>query len=541
MSGLEKWQKRFLNLLKKCLRDKQIGFCYNKGMAKKFYITSAIPYVNGRPHLGHTLEYVISDVINRYYRLSNYEVIFTCGSDENGQKILEAAKEEGLRPQELANRNTEAFLKHVRNLNVDFDVWRRATDKKLHWPGVYELWKRAEKKGDIYKKKYKGLYCVGCEAFYKKSELKDGKCPEHLKKPEEIEEENYFFRLSKYQDKLEKLIESDELKVFPGIRKNETLGFIRQGLEDFSVSRPKERLEGWGVPVPDDESQVMYVWFDALTIYMTAIGWNYDLKLWKKWWPADVHVIGKGIYRFHTVYWPAMLMSAGVPLPKAVLVHGYITSGGQKMAKSLRNVIDSEEILEKYGADAVRYYLLKEVPTQSDGDFTEARFKEVYNADLANGLGNLVARIITMAHKFTDGKVPEIDKDPEKHPIQKLEKSVWKDLDKLIKNYEFHKALNRIWELIHGVDKYIDENKPWKLAKQGKQKEIDWVVYGLLDGLKDLAWLVLPFLPETAVKIGEALQVPGLLKKQPLDKDSWVNVKPGTEIKKIKSLFPRLS
>jgi len=206
-------------------------------MTKKFYITSAIPYVNGRPHLGHTLEYVISDVINRYYRLSNYEVIFTCGSDENGQKILEAAKEEELRPQELANRNTEAFLKHVRNLNVDFDVWRRATDKKLHWPGVYELWKRAEKKGDIYKKKYKGLYCVGCEAFYKKSELKDGKCPEHLKKPEEIEEENYFFRLSKYQDKLEKLIESDELKVFPKIRKNETLGFIRQGLEDFSVSR----------------------------------------------------------------------------------------------------------------------------------------------------------------------------------------------------------------------------------------------------------------------------------------------------------------
>ena len=510
-------------------------------MAKKFYITSAIPYVNGRPHLGHTLEYVISDVINRYYRLSNYEVIFTCGSDENGQKILEAAKEEGLRPQELANRNTEAFLKHVRNLNVDFDVWRRATDKKLHWPGVYELWKRAEKKGDIYKKKYKGLYCVGCEAFYKKSELKDGKCPEHLKKPEEIEEENYFFRLSKYQDKLEKLIESDELKVFPKIRKNETLGFIRQGLEDFSVSRPKKRLEGWGVPVPGDESQVMYVWFDALTIYMTSVGWNYDLKLWEKWWPADVHVIGKGIYRFHTVYWPAMLMSAGIPLPKAVLVHGYITSGGQKMAKSLRNVIDSEEILEKYGTDAVRYYLLKEIPTQSDGDFTEARFKEVYNADLANGLGNLVARVITMAHKFTGGKVPRVDKDPEKHPIQKLEKGVWKDLDKLIRNYEFHQALNRIWELIHGVDKYIDENKPWRLAKEEKQKELDWIIYGLLDGVKDLAWLVLPFLPETAVKIGQALNLKDLDKKEPLYKDSWVNVKPGTEVKKIKSLFPRLS
>jgi len=265
------------------------------------------------------------------------------------------------------------------------------------------------------------------------------------------------------------------------------------------------------------------------------------LKLWEKWWPADVHVIGKGIYRFHTVYWPAMLMSAGIPLPKAVLVHGYITSGGQKMAKSLRNVIDSEEILEKYGTDAVRYYLLKEIPTQSDGDFTKARFKEVYNADLANGLGNLVARVITMAHKFTGGKVPRVDKDPEKHPIQKLEKGVWKDLDKLIRNYEFHQALNRIWELIHGVDKYIDENKPWRLAKEEKQKELDWIIYGLLDGVKDLAWLVLPFLPETAVKIGQALNLKDLDKKEPLYKDSWVNVKPGTEVKKIKSLFPRLS
>jgi methionyl-tRNA synthetase len=508
-------------------------------MAKKFYVTNAIPYVNGVPHLGHTLEFVIADVINRYHQLYGDEVKFTCGSDENGQKILEAAKEEKLTPQEVTDKYTKSFQNHLKNLNVHFDVWRRGSDKKLHWPGVTELWKRAVKNGDIYKKKYKGLYCVGCEQFYKKNELKDGKCPEHLKKPEVVEEENYFFKLSKYQDKLLKLIENDELKIYPKIRKNETLGFIKQGLDDFSVSRPKERLGGWGIPVPEDESQVMYVWFDALTIYMTAVGWGYDEKLWQKWWPADIHVIGKGIYRFHTVYWPAMLMSAALPLPKAVLVHGYVTSGGQKMAKSLGNVIDPEEILKKYGTDSVRYYLLKEIPTQSDGDFTEARFKEVYNADLANGLGNLTARIISMAHKFTEGKLAKVDKNPAKHPLQIFEKQTWSDLDKHIQAYEFHRALTSIWRLIHKVDKYIDENRPWELAKQGKQKEINWVVYGLLDVLKDIAWLIYPFMPQTANQIVKALNLKEITAKS-VYKDSWANIKPGTKIKKIKPLFPRL-
>lgn len=508
-------------------------------MAKKFYVTNAIPYVNGVPHLGHTLEFVISDVINRYHRLSGEKVKFTCGSDENGEKILQAAKKEGVKPQALADRNTKKFWEHVQHLNVQFDVWRRATDQALHWPGVQRLWKRCFKNDDIYKKTYKGLYCVGCEAFYTKSELVKGKCPEHLRQPEEVAEENYFFRLSKYQDRLLKLIENDKLKILPAKRKNETLGFIRRGLKDFSVSRPKKRLGGWGIPAPGDESQVMYVWFDALTIYMTAVGWGYDEKLWQKWWPADIHVIGKGIYRFHTVYWPAMLMSARLPLPKAVLVHGYVTSGGQKMAKSLGNVVDPEEILKKYGTDSVRYYLLKEIPTQSDGDFTEERFKEIYNADLANGLGNLTARIISMAHKFTKGEVPKVDKNPEKHPLQIFEKQTRNDLDKYIQVYEFHRALASIWRLIHKVDKYIDENKPWELVKQGKQKEINWVVYGLLDVLKDIAWLIYPFMPKAANQIGKTLNLKEIT-NQSVYKDSWTNIKPGTRIKKIDSLFPRL-
>ncbi|MBI4062389.1 methionine--tRNA ligase, partial [Candidatus Gottesmanbacteria bacterium] len=366
-------------------------------MARKFYITAAIPYVNGRPHVGHALEFIQCDVVARYKKLQGYDTLYISGSDENGLKIVQAAEKQNLTPQKLADRNTQVFLDLVKLLNIDIGVWRRGSDKKFHWPGTEKLWRLGEKNGDIYKKMYGGFYCVGCEDFYLKKDLVDGKCPEHLTVPEWVEEENYFFKLSRYQKEIEKLISSDSLLVIPQARKNEVLAFIRSGLEDFSISRSKKRAKNWGIPVPGDDSQVIYTWYDGLNIYQTAVGFGYDDASWKKWWPTDLHVIGKGILRFHAVYWIGMLLSAKLPIPKSIFVHGYISSGGHKMSKSLGNVVDPFEVVERYGTDATRYYLLREIPAHGDGDFTYGRFTQLYNADLANGLGNLIARVSKLA------------------------------------------------------------------------------------------------------------------------------------------------
>lgn len=453
-------------------------------MSKKFYLTTAIPYVNAKPHVGHALEYVISDAIHRYHEIIGDEVRIVSGADENALKNVQAAEQAGVSVDEFLNKNSKEFENFYKLLEVNLDEFRRGSDQKLHWPGVAELWKLVEKNGDLYKKKYKGLYCVGCESFKTEKELVDGKCPEHDKVPEVIEEENYFFKLSKYQDQLLKLIETDKFKLFPEKRKNEALSFLKNGLEDFSVSRSNERAKGVGVPVPGDSSQKIYVWFDALTIYLTASGYGYDNSLSEKWWPADLHIIGKDIFRFHAFYWPAMLLSAGLPLPKELLVHGFITSRGRKMSKTIGNVINPLEVIEKYGIEPFRYFLLSQIPTLDDGDFTEERFKEVYNADLANGLGNLVSRVVGLNQK---SKVKNLN--------TKLNFST--EVEKAIQAYQLNVAIGEIWERIKKADVYINEKEVWGLKGKEKEKALQY----LISEIRQITYDIKPFLPETAEKI----------------------------------------
>jgi len=456
---------------------------------KKFYITTAIDYANAPLHLGHILEKVQADVLARYHRLLGEDVFFLTGSDENAQKNVLVATEKGIPVQELIDENIVLFKKAIKFLNISNDDFIRTSDKQRHWPGVEALWQASIKKGDIYKKKYKGFYCVGCEAFLTEKDLKNGLCPEHLKKPEEISEENYFFKLSKYQKELEHLTENNELKIVPEKRKNEVLSFIKSGLEDFSVSRPAERMKGWGVPVPGDKNQIIYVWYDALINYITALDYgSKDHEKFNKYWPADIHIIGKGISRFHAIYWPAILLSAGIELPKKIFVHGYLTINGQKISKSLGNTIDPIEITKKYGADPIRYFLLREIPSTEDGDFSYERFKERYNDDLAKGLGNLVSRVL----KLSEGAEPKLSNKELEEKIEEVKKEVFKSLD----NFKFDEALKAIWELIGFCDKYIEKEKPWEDTENKLS-----VISNLLQTLLEIAALLKLFLPETSEKI----------------------------------------
>ena len=458
-------------------------------MAKRIYITTAIPYVNAAPHVGHALEFVQSDCLARFYRALGYDVYFSSGADENSLKNVQAAEAEGISVKKLVDKYAKQFEDLGEVLNLTFDVFNRTSDSH-HFKGAQKLWSLC-KKADIYKKNYRGLYCVGCELFYTPDELSGGKCPEGHANIEEVEEENYFFRLSAYQNWLYDLVNKDKLKITPQTRKNEVLSFIKSGLEDFSISRSVERAHGWGVPVPDDNppagGQVMYVWFDALTTYLTALGYP-DGNLYKKYWIDNrnrLHVIGKGIIRFHAVYWPAMLASAGIPLPTDEFVHGYITVEGQKISKSLGNVIDPFDLVEKYGVDGVRYYLLREIPAWGDGDFSENRFREIYNGELANGLGNLVARVARLAADCNLSL-------PQKKNF-KFKKSVSDNL----KIYRFDQAIISLWDEISKLDKLINEEKPWELEGRTLKKTIAPIV----KEIREIAFNLSPFLPQTSEKI----------------------------------------
>lgn len=471
-------------------------------MAKKFYITTAIPYVNARPHVGHALEFVQGDAIARYQALLGYTVRLLSGGDENALKNVQAAEAAGKPVQTFIDDNTKSFEELAKKLNVQFSIFQKGSDP-VHHASSQKLWELCLANGDIYKKSYEGLYCIGCEAFYTADDLNEnGECFEHPGKPlQKVKEENYFFKLSKYQDEIVRRLEDREINVVPDFRKNEVLSFVRQGLQDISISRSNERARNWGVPVPNDPSQRMYVWFDALNIYQSGIGFGWDDAQYKEWWPADVHVIGKGISRFHAVYWPAFLLSAKLALPKTIFVHGYFTVNGQKMSKTLGNVIDPVELIEKYGTDSLRYYFLREIPAFSDGDFSESRFKELYNADLANGLGNLIARVAKLAegsHYPPSSIIYDTIAKPE--------------YDKAMKEFRFHDALKYIWEEIKKQDAYINEKSPWKL--KGGEREA--VLSPIILKIRELALLLQPFLPNIAGKIKKQFEGTAIISQAPL-------------------------
>ncbi len=473
-------------------------------MAKKFYITAAIPYVNAAPHIGHALEFVLTDTIARYHKLLGENTLVLSGGDENALKNVQAAEKAGEQVQNFVDKNTEKFFELTKKLNCQFDVWQKGSNQKTHFPSSQKLWELCDNAGDIYKKTYEGLYCVGCEQFYLPSELNEkGECLEHPgKKLETVSEENYFFALSKYQKRLIELVKSDKLKITPVERKNEVLSFLKEPLQDISISRSNERAKNWGVPVPNDPTQRIYVWFDALNIYQSGVGFGWDEENYKKWWPADLHVIGKGITRFHAVYWPAFLLSAKLELPKGIFVHGYFTVNGQKMSKTLGNVIDPIDLVKKYGADALRYYFLAKFSPFTDGDFSEEKLKEVFNGDLANGLGNLVSRTAKLCEKSGFEFPYDIS----------IYHTKEKKIEKALNEYRFDEALKTVWENVTQTDRFINEEEPWKL----EGKELEKVLTHLVDHIRSLAIDLKPFLPETAGKIEDQFKGPKIAAGSPL-------------------------
>jgi methionyl-tRNA synthetase len=454
-----------------------------------YFIATSIPYVNGEPHIGHAFELVLADVLARYARQSGKPVIFSTGTDEHGGKVAEKAAELKITPTAYADKMSENFRKLAKTLNISNDRFIRTTDKG-HEQRAQLIWKELEK--DIFKGKYIGLYCKGCEEFVTEAAAKanNGVCPHHNTPYEKIEEENYFFKLSKYAPQIEKAISEGSFAVIPATRKHEILNVIKDGLEDISISRPKDKLS-WGIPVPGDKNQVMYVWFEALLNYITVLGYP-EHEDFKKFWPANIQVIGKDILRFHAAIWPGILLGLGLPLPKTLYVHGFINAeGGTKMSKSLGNIINPKDIIKEYGVDALRYFILRHIPSYEDGDFSWQRLHDAYNSDLANELGNAVQRTAAMITQYQNGLIGEIQEAS--HDTGQYVAS--------IEACRFDRALEEVWEQVRGLNQYIDEEKPWELKKKDDTEHLREVLAYQVTSLLEIAELLAPFLPETSQKI----------------------------------------
>jgi methionyl-tRNA synthetase len=516
---------------------------------EKFYLTTPIYYVNDVPHIGHAYTTIAADVLARYKRLAGYEVFFLTGTDEHGIKIERSARGHGVSPQEWTDAISDHFRRLWARLNISYDDFIR-TSQPRHKAVAQAVFQKAYEKGDIYKGLYEGWYCIPDETFLLESELQGGQCPICGRQVEWITEEAYFFRLSKYEDWILEHIESHPTFIQPVSRRNEVLSFVRSGLRDLCVSRSTFT---WGIPVPFDPSQVIYVWIDALTNYLTAIGYGADAQTFDKFWPANIHLIGKEILRFHAVIWPILLRSADLPPPAQVFAHGWWTADGEKMSKTTGNVIDPANLVEKLAqqagtsldtaVDAVRYFVLREVAFGLDGDFSHTALVQRFNSDLANDLGNLLSRTLTMLQRYCQGIVPH--PAPTEFTVNVLAEAAAKlvpDLDPLLNELAFHRALTRLWEYVRLVNRYVDEQAPWALARDpARRRQLDTVLYNQAESLRLIALLLSPFMPHTAALMWRQLGIQEEIATQHLATARvWGGTRPGTPIQPGEQLFPRI-